>query len=123
MSGGEAKLLGRWGEALAAAELRRKGWKVLAARYRSRFGEIDLIAATDKYLSFIEVKLRTEERFALGREAVDRRKQARLRATAELYLAKHPEEARQPRFDVAEIYAPQGTATRRPRITWLENAF
>ncbi|MFR6627699.1 MAG: YraN family protein, partial [Flavonifractor plautii] len=90
---------------------------------RSRFGEIDLIAATDKYLSFIEVKLRTEERFALGREAVDRRKQARLRATAELYLAKHPEEARQPRFDVAEIYAPQGTATRRPRITWLENAF
>ena len=94
MSGGEAKLLGRWGEALAAA-----------------------------YLSFIEVKLRTEERFALGREAVDRRKQARLRATAELYLAEHPEEARQPRFDVAEIYAPQGTATRRPRITWLENAF
>ena len=56
-------------------------------------------------------------------EAVDRRKQARLRATAELYLAEHPEEARQPRFDVAEIYAPQGTATRRPRITWLENAF
>ena len=111
MSGGEAKLLGRWGEALAAAELRRKGWKVLAAGYRSRFGEIDLIAATDKYLSFIEVKLRTEERFA------------RLRATAELYLAEHPEEARQPRFDVAEIYAPQGTATRRPRITWLENAF
>ena len=54
---------------------------------------------------------------------MDRRKQARLRATAELYLAKHPEEARQPRFDVAEIYAPQGTATRRPRITWLENAF
>ena len=47
MSGGEAKLLGRWGEALAAAELRRKGWKVLAAGYRSRFGEIDLIAATD----------------------------------------------------------------------------
>ena len=122
-SGGEAKLLGRWGEALAAAELRRKGWKILAAGYRSRFGEIDLIAATDKYLSFIEVKLRTEERFALGREAVDRRKQARLRATAELYLAEHPEEARQPRFDVAEIYAPQGTATRRPRITWLENAF
>lgn len=123
MSGGEAKLLGRLGRQLQAAELRRKGWKVLAAGYRSRFGEIDLIAATDKYLSFIEVKLRTEERFALGREAVDRRKQARLRATAELYLAEHPEEARQPRFDVAEIYAPQGTATRRPRITWLENAF
>ena len=122
MSGGEAKLLGRWGEALAAAELRRKGWKVLAAGYRSRFGEIDLIAATDKYLSFIEVKLRTEERFALGREAVDRRKQARLRATAELYLAQDPP-GRQPRFDVAEVYAPEGTATRDPEIHYIEDAF
>ena len=45
MSGGEAKLLGRWGEALAAEELRKKGWRILAAGYRSRFGEIDLIAA------------------------------------------------------------------------------
>ncbi len=85
----------------------------MAAGYRSRFGEIDLIAATDKYLSFIEVKLRTEERFALGREAVDRRKQARLRATAELYLAEHPEEARQP-ADVAEIYAPRAPPPAAP---------
>lgn len=54
---------------------------------------------------------------------VDRRKQARLRATAELYLAEHPEEARQPRFDVAEIYAPRAPPPAAPRITWLENAF
>lgn len=52
---------------------------------------------------------------------MDRRKQARLRATAELYLAEHPEEARQPRFDVAEIYAPQGTATRRPGSPGLKS--
>ncbi len=123
MSGGEAKLLGRWGEALAAEERRRQGWQILASGYRSRFGEIDLIAANDKYLAFIEVKLRTSEGFAPGRAAVDARKQNRLRATAELWLAEHPEEVRQPRFDVAEIFAPQGTATRAPRITWIENAF
>lgn len=123
MSGGEAKLLGRWGEAAAAEMLRKKGWRLLAAGYRSRFGEIDLIAATDKYLSFIEVKLRKDASFAPGRAAVDRRKQARLRATAELWLMEHPEVGLQPRFDVVEIYAPQGAATQSPRITWIENAF
>ena len=43
MSGAEAKLLGRWGEALVAEDLRRRGWRIVAAGYRSRFGEIDLI--------------------------------------------------------------------------------
>ena len=121
--GGGAKLLGRWGEALAAEELRRRGWPILAAGYRSRFGEIDLIAGNGKYLAFIEVKLRTSGGFAPGRAAEDARKQNRLRATAELWVAERPEEVRQPRFEVAEVFAPQATATRAPRITWIENAF
>lgn len=123
MSGGEAKLLGRWGEALVAADLRRRGFRILASGYRSRFGEIDLIATDDKYLCFLEVKLRGTGALVSGREAVDRRKQRRLRTTAEYWLAEHPAEPLQPRFDVAEVWAPQGTATRRPRITYLENAF
>ena len=123
MSGGEAKLLGRWGETLAAEERRRQGWQILAAGYRSRFGEIDLIAANDKYLAFIEVKLRTSEGFAPGRAAVDTRKQNRLRATAELWLAEHPGGGRQPPFDGAESFGPRPGATRAPRITWIENAF
>ena len=123
MSGGEARLLGRWGEALVAEWLRRRGYAVLAAGYRSRFGEIDLIAGDDKYLCFIEVKLRRDDSFAPGRAAVDGRKRERLRATAQLWLAGHPEEARQPRFDVAEVYAPQGMGTRKPRIVYIENAF
>ena len=53
---------------------------------------------------------------------MDRHKQQRLRITAELYLAGHPTE-KQPRFDVAEIYAPQGLETRSPAITYIENAF
>ena len=123
MSGGEAKLLGRWGEALAADRLRHMGYGIIAAGYHWRFGEIDLIAITDKYLCFIEVKLRKNANFAPARAAVDRRKQEKLWTTAACYLAEHPELEPQPRFDVAEIYAPQGMSTREPEFCYWENAF
>ena len=123
MSGGERRLLGRWGEALAADRLRSMGYQVIGAGYHCRFGEIDLIATTDKYLCFIEVKLRKDASFAPGRAAVDWRKQEKLRTTAQCYLAEHPEQTLQPRFDVAEIYAPQGMETRHPEFHYWENAF
>ena len=115
-------LLGRWGESLVAEELRRRGCRVVASGYRTRFGEIDLIAEDGPYLLFVEVKLRKSDRFAPGRASVDRGKRERIRTTAELYLAQNPTE-RQPRIEVAEVYAPQGTATVQPRIIYLENAF
>lgn len=123
MSGGERRLLGRWGEALAAEKLRGMGYRIIAAGYQCRFGEIDLIAEYDKYLCFIEVKLRKDASFAPGRAAVDRKKQEKLRTTAQWYLAEHPEQNLQPRFDVAEIYAPQGMATQKPEFHYWENAF
>lgn len=122
MSGGEKKLLGRWGEAQVAEYLRKKGYRLLAAGYTCRFGEIDLIAECGKYITFTEVKLRKDDTFAPGRVFVDARKQGRIRTTAELYLVDHPTEL-QPRFDVAEIYAPQGTTTKTPHIVYFENAF
>ena len=122
MNGGAARLLGRWGEAVAAADLRRKGWRLVAAGWQCRFGEIDLIAENSKYITFIEVKLRENADFAPARAAVDRRKQERLRTSAELYLSQHPTDL-QPRFDVAEVYAPDGIATRAPEIIYIEDAF
>ncbi len=119
---GRNNLAGAWGETLAAEYLRKKKYKLLAAGYRCRFGEIDLIAADRKYLLFVEVKLRKSEDFALAREFVDVRKQARLRSTAEMYLAQNPTRL-QPRFDVIEIYAPQGIETKDPKINHLEGAF
>ena len=107
MSGGESRLLGRWGEALAAEELRRRGCRLVEAGWRCRFGEVDLIAEEGPFLCFVEVKLRKDGRVAQAREFVDRRKQEKLRTTAQLYLAEHPTQL-QPRFDVVEIYAPQG---------------
>ena len=122
MSGEQARLLGRWGEALVAQDLRRRGFRILASGFRCRFGEIDLMAADGKYLIFTEVKLRRSDRFAPARSYVDAGKQRRLRATASYYLAAHPTPL-QPRFDVAEVYAPQGMATRDPQISYIENAF
>ena len=115
-------LLGRWGEGVAAEYLRRKRYTIAAANYRCRFGEIDLIAENRKYLIFVEVKLRKNARFAEAMEFVDAKKQERIRQTAELYLAEH-ETQKQPRFDVIEIYAPEGTATVRPEIHHTEDAF
>lgn len=117
-----AKLTGAWGEALAAEYLRKKRYQILASGYRCRFGEIDLIAKNRKFLVFVEVKLRRSADFAQAMEYVDSRKQQRLRTTASLYLSQHPTE--QPcRFDVIEIYAPQGTRTQHPEIHHMEDAF
>lgn len=113
---------GVWGEALVADYLREKGYKLAAHSYRCRFGEIDLIAENRNYLVFVEVKLRKNAHFAEAMEFVDRRKQERLRQTAAVYLSQY-ETQKQPRFDVIEIYAPEGMETRRPQVRHWEDAF
>ena len=117
-----SKLSGAWGEAIAAKYLQKKRYKLVACGYRCRFGEIDLIVKNRKFLVFIEVKLRKTADFAAAREFVDGNKQDRLRATASMYLSQNPTKL-QPRFDVIEIYAPEGALTKDPVITHLEDAF
>lgn len=119
---GRNNVVGAWGEAVAAEYLRKKRFQLIATGYRCRYGEIDLIVQNRQYLVFVEVKLRSSDRFAEAREFVDIHKQERLRATASLYLDQFPTEL-QPRFDVIEVYAPDGTATKHPRIIHLEDAF
>ena len=113
---------GAWGEALAAEFLRKKRYVLVAAGYKSRFGEIDLIVQNKKYLVFVEVKLRKNADFAAAKEYVDHRKRDKLRTTAAVYLSQNPTQL-QPRFDVVEIYAPQGHETTEPKIIHLEDAF
>ncbi len=107
---------------MAAEYLRKKRFKILAQGYRCRFGEIDLIAQDRKYLVFVEVKLRKSANFAVAREYVDRRKQDKIRITASMYLSQNPTNL-QPRFDIIEIYAPEGTKTLKPAIEHMEDAF
>ena len=79
-------LLGRWGESFAAEYLRKNHYTVVAANYRCRFGEIDLIAWDKSVLCFVEVKTRTNTQMGLPREYVTAGKQARIRKTALFYL-------------------------------------
>jgi putative endonuclease len=116
------KLQGSWGEALALDYLKREKYLPVARGFRSRWGEIDLIVKNSRYIVFVEVKVRKNDRYAAAREFVDRNKQERLRKTAVLWLTKH-DTTLQPRFDVIEIYAPNGTETVSPKLTHLENAF
>ena len=116
------KLQGRWGEEKAAEYLRKKGYRITAMSYRTRMGEIDIIAENRKYLVFVEVKLRKSDTFAKAMEFVDRNKQRRLTLAAMQWLQHNPT-ALQPRFDVIEIYAPSGMDTARPVINHIKNAF
>ena len=115
-------LLGRYGEAAAAEYLRKKGCRILGMNYRTRLGEIDVIASDRRYVMFVEVKLRKSAAFAEAREFVTYAKQRRLAAAAEEWLQANPQTL-QPRFDVIEIYAPDGVHTEKPVVRWWENAF
>ena len=119
---GTNNISGAWGEALAAQYLQKKRFRIVATNYRCRFGEIDIVAANRRYLLFVEVKLRKSAKFAEALGFVDSFKQERLRTTAELYLSENPTDL-QPRFDVIEIYAPDGIHTKKPVINHLEDAF
>ena len=118
---GRNNIVGAWGEQIAAAYLAKKRYKLVAANYRCRFGELDLIVRNRTHLVFVEVKLRSSTEYGLPREFVDRRKQEKLRITAEAYLAQEDLDC-DARFDVAEVYAdPSGRG--KARIEYIENAF
>lgn len=120
MRGGDRTALGLWGEEQAACFLERAGYRILDRRFRCREGELDLVASQGRYLCFVEVKLRKDDRMAQAREFVTRSKQKKLRTAALRYLMAHPSRL-QPRFDVVEVYAPQGERTRQPVIRhWLD---
>jgi putative endonuclease len=93
---------GHAGERLAALRLLLTGYRILARRYRTKVGEIDLIAQRGDVIAFIEVKRR--DAFATGLEAVTPRARTRIRRAAELYLRRNPALAdRALRFDVMVI--------------------
>ncbi len=93
---------GAAGEAIAARFLRDKKYRILAANYRCRFGEVDIIAADRSYIAFVEVKTRRADALYTPREAVTAAKRRRLLQTAAVYLQYNPSDL-QPRFDVIEV--------------------
>lgn len=112
------KSLGNAGEDRAAEFLISKGYRILSRNYRTRYGEIDIIAEITGTLIFVEVKLRTSSAYGRGIEAVTRQKAAKIQQIAIDYISKNYEIEPACRFDVIEINSSLGS-----KITHIENAF
>ena len=119
MSDNARQILGKLGEDLACAELERLGYAVLDRRYRTKFGEIDIVASEGGTTVFIEVKTRVGEQFGGGAEALTAWKQRRITQMAVDYLARHRLHDRPCRFDVVTIEMEGG----QPRIQVYAHAF
>lgn len=116
-------ITGKNGEDRVAAFLRKQGLTIAKRNYQCRFGEIDIIAESQEYIIFVEVKTRKENSFVSPAQSVDARKQQRIIITAEDYISKTRCE-KQPRFDVAEVTVHKNTdGTERYSLNYIENAF
>lgn len=115
-----SKSKGDSGELLAEKYLTTvKNMKTLKKNYHSRYGEIDIISYTDKYIVFVEVKTRKKGSFIKGVEAVDKNKRTKIVKTAMIFLSENNIEL-QPRFDVVEINV---FKFKEPEVIHFENAF
>jgi len=113
-------LEGRRGERAACRHLMRRGFDVLARRFRGRFGEIDIIGFDGQLLVFVEVKTRASREFGDPSEFVDWEKQQRLRRAAEEFIAHYDLGQYAYRFDIISVLAP---GTRLEEISLFRNAF
>ena len=119
MATGPRQALGKSGEDLACAELERRGYAILERRYRTRVGEIDIIARDGDTIVFVEVKARMGEEFGGGAAAITRWKQRRVTQMAVDYISRHRLHNCPCRFDVVTIEFEAG----QPAITVYPNAF
>ena len=113
---------GAFGERAARRHLQRLGWRLLAANYRSDFGEIDLIFRDRTCLVFVEVKARSSEEWSRPADAVDAAKQRRISRTAFDYLRRLGAPAARFRFDIVEVLLEQNGDVIR-EIRHIPNAF
>ncbi len=107
------KLLGISGEAKAEKYIKKLGYKILERNYRTKQGEIDIIASKDNLIVFIEVKTRSNANYGKGYESVNKNKCEKIIRTAEQYMLNHTDKLA--RFDVISIDDGE--------ISHIENAF
>jgi putative endonuclease len=119
MAGRDRNALGKHGEDLACAELRRLGYEILERRYRTRVGEIDIVAREGDVVVFVEVKARRGDGFGAGADAVTPWKQRRVARMAQDFVVRHRLYGRPCRFDVVAV----DFAGERPRVAVYRHAF
>ena len=111
--------VGQDGETLAVQHLQRKGYKIIARNYRTRLGEIDIIAKHNGALVFVEVKTRRSKHYGHPKLAVTPAKQRQISMAALVYLKQQGAMQQPARFDVVTILSPQDN----PQIEVIPNAF
>jgi putative endonuclease len=116
----DRQILGKRGEDAACAELARRGYAILARRYRTRFGEIDIVSRDGETVVFVEVKARRTARRGAAAEQISFWKRRRITAMALDYLSSSRLLDRRYRFDVVAI---DDASSVRPRIRVIANAF
>jgi putative endonuclease len=119
MTPDDRQSLGLSGEDLACAELRRRGYVIVERRYRTRFGEIDIVARHGRTWVFVEVKTRAGADFGDGADAVTETKQRRVAQMAVDFVSRRRLHDQPCRFDVVIVSAGEGV----PRVDVYENAF
>lgn len=97
------KRTGNEGEDFAAQFLRLHGYQILDRNYHSRYGEVDIVAAHDQCVVFVEVKTRTSARFGLPETSVTPKKLEKINNTGLLWLQDHPDSPDDWRVDVIAI--------------------
>jgi putative endonuclease len=115
----ERVAFGKFGEQLACAELERRNYIVVDRRYRTKWGELDIVARHQGFLVFVEVKARTDGSFGDPEEAVTLRKQQKMVWMATDYLARNGLLDVACRFDVVGI----NISTHPPTISVIPDAF
>ena len=112
--------LGRWGEDHARRHLEGKGYSISATNYRSRWGEVDIVARLGDEYIFVEVKTRRGAAFGTPEESVTATKSQRLIATAQDYLQKNDLEQASWRIDVVSVHLDE--SGKLLEVSHLENA-
>lgn len=103
--------LGRRGEDLACAELEKRGYVIVDRRFRTRCGELDIVARDGGVLVFVEVRARSSGNFGTPFESVTWKKRQRLSRMAVSYLSLKRLAGVACRFDVVSILEERGTQT------------
>lgn len=116
----KTKIIGNLGENASAKYLKKKRYRILDRNYKTKFGEIDIIAEKNDVICFIEVKTRRNKQYGEARDAVDIYKQRKIISVAEYYIMSKKYD-KSCRFDVIEVYL-SGT-DEVDKIEHIENAF
>ncbi|MDP2937962.1 MAG: YraN family protein [Candidatus Omnitrophota bacterium] len=111
--------LGKKGEEIAVGLLKENGYKILIRNYKTKLGEIDIIASDKDTICFIEVKTRQSDRFGLPSEAISGSKQRQISKVALMFLKEKGLLDKKARFDVVSILYSKD----KPQVDLIKNAF